>query len=46
MIYLITFVLLVWVWVIIEWINAPFDNTKQKDDDSAAKPNDTHNKGV
>jgi len=40
MIYLITFVLLVW-----EWINAPIDNTKQ-DNDSSIKPNDTNNQEI
>lgn len=43
MIYLVTFVLLVWIWIIIEWINAPTinDDTKQDKDDSI-KPNDTN----
>jgi hypothetical protein len=41
MIYFITFVLLVWIWIIAEWMNAPTDNTKQDKDDSI-KPNDTN----
>jgi hypothetical protein len=41
MIYLVTFVLLVWIWIIAEWMNAPPEDTKQKDDDSI-KPNDTN----
>jgi hypothetical protein len=41
MIYLVTFVLLVWIWIIAEWMNAPIDNTKQDKDDSI-KPNDTN----
>lgn len=47
MIYFIIFVLLIWVWVIIEWMNAPLinDNTN-KDDDSAIKSNDTNSKGI
>ena len=47
MIYFIIFVLLVWVWIIVEWINAPFiDDNTNKDDDSAIKSNDTNSKGV
>ena len=48
MIYLVTFVLLVWIWIIAEWLNAPTMNndTKQDDDDSSVKSNDTNNKGV
>jgi hypothetical protein len=47
MIYFIIFVLLVWVWVIVEWMNAPFiDDNTNKDDDSAIKSNDTNNKGI
>jgi len=44
MIYFIIFVLLTWVWLISEWINAPrFDKyTNKKKDDSATKPNDTN----
>jgi hypothetical protein len=47
MIYFIIFVLLVWVWIIVEWINAPLinDNTN-KDDDSTIKSNDTNSKGI
>jgi hypothetical protein len=47
MIYFIIFVLLIWVWVIVEWMNAPLmeDNTN-KDDDSAIKSNDTNSKGI
>jgi hypothetical protein len=40
MIYLVTFVLLIWVWIIAECINAPFEDTKQ--DDDSIKPNDTN----
>jgi hypothetical protein len=47
MVYFIIFVLLIWVWLITEWINAPLmnDNTN-KDDDSTVKSNDTNSKGV
>jgi hypothetical protein len=47
MIYFIIFVLLIWVWVIVEWMNAPLinDNTN-KDDDSTIKSNDTNSKGI
>jgi hypothetical protein len=41
MIYLVTFVLLIWVWIIAEWMNAPFEDTKQDKDDSI-KPTDTN----
>ena len=41
MIYFITFVLLVWIWVIAEWMNSPYDDTNQDRDDSI-KPNDTN----
>jgi hypothetical protein len=41
MIYFITFVLLVWIWIIAEWMNAPPEDTKQDKDDSI-KPNDTN----
>lgn len=48
MIYLVIFVLLTWVWIITEWINAPnYDEyTNKKDNDSSTKSNDTNNKGV
>jgi hypothetical protein len=46
MIYLVTFVLLVWIWVIAEWMNAPYEDTKQDKDDSTVEPNDTNSKGV
>jgi len=45
MIYLIIFVALIWVWIIIEWFNAPIDNTKQ-DNDSSIKSNDTNNQEI
>ena len=47
MVYFIIFVLLIWVWVIVEWMNAPLinDNTN-KDDDSTTQSNDTNSKGV
>lgn len=50
MLYFIIFVLLVWVWLIAEWINAPYmddsGNTIKKKDDFTAQSNDTNNKGV
>ena len=47
MVYFIIFVLLVWVWIIVECINAPFiDDNTNKDDDSAIKSNDTNSKGI
>jgi len=48
MIYFIIFVLLIWVWIIVEWLNAPTinDDTKQDKDDSTIEPNDTNSKGV
>lgn len=48
MIYFIIFVLLVWVWLIAEWINAPQcnDSTNKKNNDSSVEPNDTNSKGV
>jgi hypothetical protein len=42
MIYFIIFVLLVWVWIITEWINAPINNTNQ-DNDYSIKSDDTNN---
>lgn len=45
MIYLVIFVLLVWVWIIFEWINAPTDITKQDNDDTT-KSNDTNNQEI
>jgi len=41
MVYFITFVLLVWVWLITEWINAQHNNTNKKDD-SSTKSDDTY----
>lgn len=48
MIYFIIFVLLLWVWLLSEMINAPrFDEyTNKTNNDSATKPNDTHNKDI
>lgn len=50
MLYFIIFVLLVWVWLIAEWINAPYmddnGNTIKKKDDFTVKSNDTNNKGI
>lgn len=44
MIYLVIFVLLIWVWIITEWINAPKDNTIHND--SSIKSNDTNNQEI
>lgn len=44
MIYLVIFVLLVWLWIISEWINAPLDNTKHND--TSTKSNDTNNQEI
>lgn len=48
MIYFIIFVLLTWVWIIAELINAPnYDEyINKKKNDSSAKSNDTHNKDI
>lgn len=48
MIYFIIFVVLVWVWLLSEWINAPhFDEyTNTKDDDSTVKSNDTNSESL
>jgi hypothetical protein len=48
MIYFVIIFVLIWVWVIVEWINSPYfdENTNNKNDDFTTKPNDTHNKGV
>ena len=46
MIYFIIFVLLIWVWLITEWINAPLMNNNTNKDDSTIKSNDTNSKGV
>jgi hypothetical protein len=46
MIYFVVILLLFWVWMISEWINAPHmdDNGKIiKKNDSSTKPNDTNN---
>ena len=47
MIYFIIFVLLIWVWLIAEWISAPNcdEYTNKKNNDPAAKSNDTNSKG-
>lgn len=45
MIYLIIFVLLIWVWIIYEWINAPhMPNDTQHD--FTTKSNDTNNQEI
>ena len=41
MIYLVVTLLLIWVWIIAEWINAPKDSNRQ-DNDSSIKSNDTN----
>ena len=46
MIYFIIFVLLIWVWLITEWINAPLMEDNTNKDDSTVKSNDTNSKGV
>ena len=50
MIYFIIFVLLIWVWLIAEWINAPHidknGNIIKKKNDSSVKSNDPNSKGV
>lgn len=46
MVYFIIFVLLVWVWLISEWINAPLIKNNTNKDDSTAQSNDTNSKGV
>jgi hypothetical protein len=50
MIYFIIFVLLIWVWLITEWINAPLidndGNIIKKKNDSAVKSNDPNSKGI
>lgn len=46
MLYFIIFVLLVWVWVISEWINAPLIKDNTDKNDSTAQSNDTNSKGV
>ena len=50
MIYFIIFVLLIWVWLIAEWISAPHmdndGNIIKKKNDSAVKSNDTNSKGI
>ena len=45
MIYFIIFVLLLWIWLIAEAINAPIIKSNTNND-SATKSNDTHNKGL
>jgi hypothetical protein len=46
MLYFIIFVLLVWVWLISEWINAPLIKDNTDNNDSTAQSNDTNNKGI
>ena len=48
MIYLFVILLLVWVWIIAEWINAPPDpyDTNRQDNDSTTQPNDTNNQKI
>ena len=46
MLYFIIFVLLIWVWLITEWINAPLIKDNTEKNDSTAKSNDTNSKGV
>ena len=50
MIYFIIFVLLIWVWIIAEWMNAPHmdndGNIIKKKNDSTTQSNDTNSKGV
>jgi hypothetical protein len=46
MIYFIIFVLLIWVWLIAEWINAPLIKHNTDKNDSSVKSNDTNSKGV
>jgi hypothetical protein len=41
MIYFIIFVLLMWLWLITEWINAPHNSTNQKND-SSTESDDTY----
>jgi len=45
MIYLIVILLLVWVWIISEWMNAPVDSNRQ-DNDSPTQSNDTNNQEI
>lgn len=49
MIYFVVILLLMWVWIISEWINAPrYDNNGKRVDknDSSTKPNDTNNQKI
>jgi hypothetical protein len=46
MIYFIIFVLLIWVWLISELINAPLKKEDTHKNDSTVKSNDTNSKGV
>lgn len=43
MIYFIIFVLLVWIWIISEWMNAPYNSTQN---DSSTQSNDTNNQEI
>lgn len=45
MIYFIIFVLLMWIWLITEWINAPHNSTNQ-DNDYSIKSDDTNNQEI
>ena len=46
MIYFIIFVLLMWVWLITEFINAPLIKHNTDENDSSVKSNDPNSKGV
>ncbi len=46
MIYFIIFVLLMWVWLIAEFINAPLIKHDTHKNDSSVKSNDPNSKGV
>ncbi len=45
MIYFIIFVLLAWVWLLSEWINAPLHNTTYNND-STTQSNDTNSQEI
>ncbi len=45
MIYFIIFVLLAWVWLLSEWINAPLHNNTYNND-STTQSNDTNNQEI
>lgn len=48
MIYFIIFVILILIWIITEWINAPYfdEYSNNKNNDFTIKSNDTYNKDV